>query len=305
MHQTAQSENNSLVAITSQLAKKYGKGIVMKLGDRKKENVPVISTGSWGLDSALGIGGVQKSGGNALLIDTEHAFDKRYAKSLGIDVENLLICQPDYGEQALDVAEQCIRSEAVKLVVIDSVSALIPSDELKGNIGDRNVGGQARLMSQAMRKLVAIVHKTSSVCLFINQLRHKIGVIYGSPETTSGGNALKFYASVRLDIRNVGAIKNKDNEKIGQRSRVKVVKNKMAAPFKEATFDIFYGKGISHLGEIIDGCLSLGIIKKAGAWFSYEKEQLGQGREAVIKRLQEDAPLQKAITERIKKALQG
>lgn len=308
------------------LSKKYGQGIVMRLGDQQKQQLPTISTGSIKLNKALGIGGfpcgriievygpessgkttlamhaiasAQEKGSKAILIDTEHAFDKRYAAALGIDVDNLLICQPDYGEQALDVAETCIRSEAVALVVIDSVSALVPEAEIKGEMGTQNVGGQARLMSQAMRKLTAIIHKTGVVCLFINQLRHKIGVMYGSPEVTSGGNALKFYASIRLDIRKVARITNKENENIGQKSKIKVVKNKLSAPFQEVELTIYYGKGISKETEIVDLGVNLGIIKQAGAWFSHEGKQLSQGKEALVTLLAKDKVLKEKLTKAI------
>ena len=313
-----------------QLSKKHGDGIIMKLGDQPNSAIPTYSTGSINLNMALGINGyahgriveiigphssgkttlamhaiaeVQKKGGTALLIDTEHAFDKSYAEVLGIDVKNLLICQPDYGEQALDVAENAIKSQTVDIVVIDSVSALLPEAELKGEMGDRNIGGQARLMSQAMRKLTAIIHRTGVVCIFINQIRYKIGVVYGSPETTSGGNALRFYASMRLDIRAIKVIKDRENQKIGQRVRVKVIKNKLAAPFKEAQFDVFYGKGISKAGEIVDLSLSLDLLKRAGSWFHYDKKQLGQGREAVVALIESDEALYKNLVNAIKKKL--
>ncbi|MEM9569719.1 MAG: recombinase RecA [Bacteroidota bacterium] len=321
-------DNNEQLLQTafSTLSKKYGQGIIMRLGDQQKKHLPTISTSSIKLNKALGIGGfpcgriieiygpessgkttlamhaiasAQQKGANALLIDTEHAFDKQYASTLGIDVENLLICQPDYGEQALDVAETCIRSEGVALVVIDSVSALVPEAEIKGDMGTQNVGGQARLMSQAMRKLTAIIHKTGVVCLFINQLRHKIGVMYGSPEVTSGGNALKFYASIRLDIRKVAKIRNKDGENIGQRSKIKIVKNKLSAPFQEVELTIYYGKGISQETEIVELGVSAGIIKQAGAWFSYEGKQLSQGKEALVALLIEDQALKERLAQAI------
>lgn len=324
-------KTDALQTTLKQLEKKYSKGIVMRLGDTaKNNNIPVFSTGSIGLDSALGIGGfpcgriveiygtessgkttlalhaiaeVQKKGEKALFIDTEHALDTTYAKALGVAVKDLFVCQPEYGEQALDIAEMCIRSGAIALIVIDSVSALVPETELKGEIGGHYIGGQARLMSQAMRKLTAIIHKTGAVCLFINQIRHKIGITFGSPETTSGGNALKFYASIRLDIRNIGAIKDRENKKTGQKSKIKIVKNKLAPPFKEVTFDIIYGKGISRIGEIVDISLSLGVLQKAGAWLSYEKKQLGQGREAVMQLLSRDSTLQNTLVNHIKEKL--
>jgi len=290
------------------LEKTYGKGAVMKLSDNKVLDIPAISTGSLGLDMALGIGGIprgrvieiygpessgkttltlhciaeaQKAGGMAAFIDAEHAFDKNYAEKLGIDTENLLISQPDNGEQALEIAEHLIRSGAIDIIVIDSVAALVPKGELEGEMGESKMGLQARLMSQALRKLTGAIHKTGCSCIFINQLRDKIGVMFGSPETTTGGNALKFYASVRLDIRRVGQIKDGPDNILGNRTRVKVVKNKVAPPFKVVEFDIMYGQGISKVGEVIDLGVELEIIKKAGSWFSYNGEKLGQGRDAV------------------------
>ncbi|MGB0356851.1 MAG: recombinase RecA [Cytophagales bacterium] len=308
------------------LEKKYGKGIVMRLGDRQKVDLPTISTGSILLNQALGIKGyprgrivevygpassgkttlalhaiasMQRENGRALFIDTEHAFDKAYAKALGVDVDALLFCQPTYGEQACDVAETCVRDGVADIIVLDSVSALLPEAELKGDIGHQNVGGQARLMSQVMRKLTPAIHKANAVCLFINQLRHKIGVMYGSPETTSGGNALKFYASIRLDIRKKSIIKNQQNEPIGHKARIKVVKNKLAAPFKEAIIDIYYGKGVSHVGEIVDIALSFHLLTKSGAWYFHGRNQLGQGRTAAMQRLREDDMLRQSLLKQI------
>ncbi len=334
MQQQAKIQNETTaVAMATQLKimfqyleKKYGKGIIMNLGEKQISNVPVIPTGSVGLNIALGTGGypqgriveifgpeasgkttlamhaianVQKSGKRALLVDTEHAFDKNYAEQLGIDVQNMLICQPDYGEQALDVIEYCIKTEVVGIVVLDSVSALIPEAELQGEIGDHNMAGQARLMSKAMRKLTAIINKAGVICLFINQLRHKIGFVFGSSEVTPGGNALKYHASVRLDIRNIGAIKDKDGVKIGQKTRVRVVKNKLAAPFKEAMFDIIYGKGIAEMEEIVDIAVSLGLIQKSGAWFSYEGKRMGQGKEAVVQYMKENEKMQSELMQKM------
>lgn len=304
------------------LEKTYGKGTIMKLSDERVVDAPAISTGSLGLDIALGIGGLprgrvveiygpessgkttlamhtiaeaQKLGGIAAIVDAEHAFDKTYAEKLGIDTENLLISQPDNGEQALEIAEHLIRSGAIDVIVIDSVAALVPKSELEGEMGDSKMGLQARLMSQALRKLTGAINKTGCTCIFINQLREKIGVMFGNPETTTGGNALKFYASVRLDIRRIGQIKEGADNIIGNRTKVKVVKNKMAAPFRVVEFDIMYGEGISKVGEILDLGVELAIIDKAGSWFSYKGNKLGQGRDAVLKILKDNPELSDEI----------
>lgn len=319
MAQATTDKDNKLKALQTtleKLDKTYGKGTVMRLSDTKVLDIPVISTGSLGLDLALGVGGVprgrvveiygpessgkttlsmhciaeaQKKGGLAAFIDAEHAFDRSYAEKLGIDTSNLLISQPDNGEQALEIAEHLISSGAVDIIVIDSVAALVPRAELEGEMGDSKMGLQARLMSQALRKLTGVINKTGCCCIFINQLREKIGVMFGNPETTTGGNALKYYASVRLDIRRVGQIKESADAILGNRTRVKVVKNKVAPPFKVVEFDIMYGEGISKVGEIIDLAVELDIVKKSGSWFSYEGNRLGQGRDAV-KALIKDNP---------------
>ena len=308
------------------LEKSYGKGAVMKLGDTAVEPIDAISTGSIGLDIALGIGGVpkgrvveiygpessgkttlathiiaeaQKKGGIAAFVDAEHAFDKYYAKKLGVDIENLLISQPDNGEQALEIADNLIRSGAIDVIVIDSVAALVPKGEIEGEMGDSKMGLQARLMSQALRKLTGTISKTNCCCIFINQLREKIGVMFGNPETTTGGNALKFYASVRLDIRRMAQIKDSD-EVSGNRVKVKIVKNKVAPPFRLAEFDIMFGEGISKAGEIIDLGVDFNIIKKSGSWFSYGDTRLGQGRDAVKNLLLDNPDLMDELEGKIK-----
>ena len=311
--------------------KEHGKGTIMKMGEDSVEDVSVIPSGSIGLNLALGVGGyprgriieiygpessgkttlaihaiaeAQKAGGIAAIIDAEHAFDRFYAEKLGVDIDNLLISQPDSGEQALEVADQLIRSSAIDIIVIDSVAALTPKAELEGDMGDNKVGLQARLMSQALRKLTASINKTNTTCIFINQLREKIGVMFGSPETTTGGNALKFYASVRLDIRKSTPIKDGDNV-LGNQTKVKVVKNKVAPPFRKAEFDIMFGEGISLAGEIIDLGVEAGVIKKAGAWFSYNDTKLGQGRDAAKRLIQDNPELLEELQGKIMEALKN
>jgi recombination protein RecA len=306
--------------------KDFGKGSVMLMGDKGEQTQEVISTGSIGLDSALGIGGLprgrvveiygpessgkttiathviaeaQKKGGMCAFIDAEHAFDSAYAQKLGVDIDNLLISQPDYGEQALEIADRLILSGALDVVVIDSVAALVPKSELEGEMGDSKMGLHARLMSQALRKLTATISKTNTICIFINQLREKIGVMFGNPETTTGGNALKFYASVRLDIRRMTQIKDGE-EAIGNRVKVKVVKNKVAPPFRQAEFDIIFGEGVSKIGEILDMGVEMGIVQKSGSWFSYNTDKLGQGREAVKTLLRDNQGLADEIELKIR-----
>ncbi|MTI30616.1 recombinase RecA [Xanthovirga aplysinae] len=330
------SDNNqklkALQLTLDKLDKAYGKGTVMKLSDEKVEDIPSISTGSLSLDIALGIGGIpkgriievfgpessgkttlsmhciaeaQKQGGLAAFIDAEHAFDKVYAEKLGIDTENLFIAQPDNGEQALEIAEHLIRSGAIDILVIDSVAALVPKAELEGDMGDSKMGLQARLMSQALRKLTGAINKTNCTCIFINQLREKIGVMFGNPETTTGGNALKFYSSVRLDIRRLGQIKESADNVLGNRTRVKVVKNKVAPPFKVVEFDIMYGEGISKVGEIIDLGVAMDVVKKSGSWFSYEGNKLGQGRDAVKKLILDNPELMEELEGKIRSIIKG
>jgi recombination protein RecA len=324
------NKKKALAAALSQIEKQFGKGAIMRMGDGSAaRNVAVVSSGSLALDVALGIGGlprgrvveiygpessgkttltlqviaeVQKVGGTAAFVDAEHALDPQYAENLGVNVEDLLVSQPDTGEQALEITDMLVRSGAVDIVVIDSVAALTPKAEIEGEMGDRHVGLQARLMSQALRKLTANIQRSGCMVVFINQIRMKIGVMFGSPETTTGGNALKFYASVRLDIRRIGAIK-KGDEVIGNQTRVKVVKNKMAPPFRQAEFEILYGKGISKLGELIDLGVANGIVEKAGAWYSYEKDRIGQGKENVRGFLQEHPDMAAEIESRLRTML--
>ena len=321
----------ALQAAMAKIEKDFGRGSVMRMGDEQVEDVDVIPTGSLALNAALGVGGypkgriieiygpessgkttlaihaiaeAQKAGGSAAFIDAEHAFDRFYAKKLGVDVDELLISQPDNGEQALEIADQLIRSSAIDIIVIDSVAALTPKAEIEGDMGDNKVGLQARLMSQALRKLTSTISKTNTTCIFINQLREKIGVMFGNPETTTGGNALKFYASVRLDIRRVTTLKDGDTP-IGNQVRVKIVKNKVAPPFRKAEFEITFGEGISHVGEIVDLGVELGIIKKSGSWFSYGETRLGQGRDAVKKIIKDNPDLADELEQKIAEALKA
>jgi recombination protein RecA len=330
---SGQAEKLKALKLTiDKLEKTYGKGTVMKLSDERVVDIPFISSGSLGLDMALGIGGIprgriieiygpessgkttlsmhciaeaQKKGGLAAFVDAEHAFDKAYAEKLGLDTENLLISQPDNGEQALEIAEHLIRSGAIDIIVIDSVAALTPKAELEGDMGDSKMGLQARLMSQALRKLTGAINKTGCSCIFINQLREKIGVMFGNPETTTGGNALKFYASVRLDIRRIGQIKDGPDNIIGNRTKVKVVKNKVAPPFKIVEFDIMYGEGRSKVGELLDIGVDLNIIEKAGSWLSYSGSKLGQGRDTVKKILLDNPELFEEIETRVRAKISG
>ncbi|PRY41848.1 recombination protein RecA [Spirosoma oryzae] len=327
---TASANDSKLKALQTtieKLDKAFGKGTVMRLSESKVVDVPVISTGSLGLDLALGIGGVprgriveiygpessgkttltmhciaeaQKNGGLAAFIDAEHAFDRVYAEKLGIDTKNLLISQPDNGEQALEIAEHLISSGAIDIIVIDSVAALVPKAEIEGEMGESKMGLQARLMSQALRKLTGTINKTGCCCIFINQLREKIGVMFGNPETTTGGNALKFYSSVRLDIRRIGQIKEGADNVIGNRTKVKVVKNKLAAPFKVVEFDIMYGQGVSKVGEILDLAVEMEIVKKSGSWFSYGTSRLAQGRDAVKELLLDNPELMAELETKIR-----
>ncbi len=328
----AEATNEKVKALglaVDSINKLYGKGTIMKLGDSPERGEEIIPTGSIGVDLALGIGGIpkgriieiygpeasgkttlaihiiaeaQKKGGICAIIDAEHAFDKGYAEKLGVDVENLLISQPDYGEQGLEIADHLIRSGALDVVVIDSVAALVPKGELEGEMGESKMGLQARLMSQALRKLTGTISKTGCCCIFINQLREKIGVMFGNPETTTGGNALKFYSSIRIDIRRIGQLKDKE-ELIGNRVKVKIVKNKVAPPFRQAEFDIIYGEGISKIGEIVDLGAETNVIQKSGSWYSYEGTKLGQGRDGVKELLKDNPELANEIEKKIKDKL--
>ena len=319
-------KNKALEGALSQIERAFGKGSIMKMGEQSVVQVEAISTGSIGLDIALGIGGVprgriveiygpessgkttmalhiiaeaQKKGGTCAFLDAEHALDPIYARKLGVDIDNLLISQPDAGEQALEIADTLVRSGAIDVLVVDSVAALVPRAELEGDMGDNHVGLHARLMSQALRKLTGSVSRSNTCLIFLNQIRHKIGVMFGSPETTTGGNALKFYSSVRMDIRRIGQVKEKD-EITGNQTRIKVVKNKMAPPFKQVEFDIMYGEGISKMGELIDLGVKAGIIEKAGSWFSYDSQRIGQGRENVKQFLREHPEISQVIEQRIR-----
>lgn len=327
----ASEKIKALQAAMAKIEKDFGKGSIMKMGDQQIEDVEVIPTGSLALNAALGVGGYpkgriieifgpessgkttlaihaiaesQKQGGIAAFIDAEHAFDRFYAAKLGVNVDDLLVSQPDNGEQALEIADQLIRSSAIDIIVIDSVAALTPKAEIEGDMGDNRVGLQARLMSQALRKLTSTISKTNTTCIFINQLREKIGVMFGNPETTTGGNALKFYASVRMDIRRITTLKDGDTP-IGNQVRVKIVKNKVAPPFRKAEFEITFGEGISHCGEIIDLGVELEIIKKSGSWFSYGESRLGQGRDAVKKMIKDNPELAEEIEAQINEALKN
>ncbi len=325
------NKEKALQAALGQIERQFGKGTVMRMGDKERERIPAISTGSLGLDVALGIGGLpqgriveiygpessgkttltlqviaeaQKKGGTCAFIDAEHALDPVYAEKLGVNVDDLIVSQPDTGEQALEVADMLVRSGAVDVLVVDSVAALTPKAEIEGEMGDHHVGLQARLMSQALRKITGNIKNANCLAIFINQIRMKIGVMFGNPETTTGGNALKFYSSVRLDIRRIGAVKDGD-EVIGSDTRVKVVKNKVAPPFKQTEFQILYGQGINLMGEIIDHGVKLGVVDKAGAWYSYRGDKIGQGKNNVVKFLQENADIAKEIETRVRAELLG
>jgi recombination protein RecA len=326
---TAPDRKKALETALTQIERSFGKGSIMRLGDGTVLDVEVIPTGSLGLDRALGVGGIprgrvteifgpessgkttlalhilaeaQKAGGVAAFIDAEHALDATYARALGVDTDNLLVSQPDTGEQALDITETLVRSGAVDIIIVDSVAALTPRSEIEGEMGDAHMGLQARLMSQALRKLTAIISKSKTAVIFINQIRMKIGVMFGNPETTTGGNALKFYSTIRLDIRKIATIKS-NQEVIGSRTRVRVVKNKVAPPFREAEFDIIYGKGISHSGELLDLAVDAGIVEKSGSWFSYGTDRLGQGREKACQFLEDNPELYNEILDQVKEKL--
>tara|TARA_B100000530_G_scaffold335633_1_gene288200 strand:- start:1134 stop:2210 length:1077 start_codon:yes stop_codon:yes gene_type:complete len=329
MIEDSSNKEKALAAALSQIERQFGKGSMMRLGDTDREAIPAISTGSLGLDIALGIGGLprgriveiygpessgkttltlqviaeaQKAGGSCAFIDAEHALDPIYAKNLGVDVENLLVSQPDTGEQALEICDMVVRSGALDVVVIDSVAALTPKAEIEGDMGDTHMGLQARLMSQALRKMTANIKNSNTLVIFINQIRMKIGVMFGSPETTTGGNALKFYSSVRLDIRRIGSIKDGD-EVVGNETRVKVVKNKVAPPFRQTEFQIMYGEGIHHLGEVIDLGVKHGLVEKSGAWYAYKGEKIGQGKKNVATYLEENPSLAKEIEDIVRSQL--
>ena len=331
MNEDNGNKEKALAAALSQIERQFGKGSMMRLGDTEREAIPVIPTGSLGLDVALGIGGLprgriveiygpessgkttltlqviaeaQKSGGSCAFIDAEHALDPVYAKTLGVDVDNLLVSQPDTGEQALEICDMVVRSGALDVVVIDSVAALTPKAEIEGDMGDSHMGLQARLMSQALRKMAGNIKNSNTLVVFINQIRMKIGVMFGSPETTTGGNALKFYSSVRLDIRRIGSIKEGE-EVVGNETRVKVVKNKVAPPFRQTEFQIMYGKGIHHLGEVIDLAVKQGLIEKSGAWYAYKGEKIGQGKKNVALHLEENLNIANEIENIIRKDLLG
>ncbi|MCV6613410.1 MAG: recombinase RecA [Cellvibrionaceae bacterium] len=326
-----QNKEKALQAALGQIERQFGKGTVMRMGDRERVNIPAVSTGSLGLDVALGIGGLpkgriveiygpessgkttltlqviaeaQKQGGTCAFIDAEHALDPIYAEKLGVNVDDLIVSQPDTGEQALEVADMLVRSGAIDVMVVDSVAALTPKAEIEGEMGDHHVGLQARLMSQALRKITGNIKNANCLAIFINQIRMKIGVMFGNPETTTGGNALKFYSSVRLDIRRIGAVKDGD-EVTGSETRVKVVKNKVAPPFKQAEFQILYGEGINRLGEVIDQGVKLGFIDKAGAWYSYNGDKIGQGKNNVVKYLHENEAMAQEIEGRVRAELLG
>ena len=326
------AKKDALATALAQIEKQFGKGAVMKLGDNAAMQVDAISTGSIGLDLALGVGGVprgriievygpessgkttlalhvlaeaQKKGGDVAFIDVEHALDPVYAEALGVDINNLLVSQPDTGEQAMEICEALVRSGAIDAIVVDSVAAMVPRAEIEGEMGDSHVGLQARLMSQAMRKLTSVIGKTNTVCIFINQLREKVGVVYGNPEVTTGGRALKYYSSVRIDIRRVEGLKDSSGQFIGNHTRAKIVKNKVAPPFREAEFDIMFGEGISKIGEIIDLGVDYGVIKKSGSWFSYGDRKLGQGRDAVKELFKTDTALADEIETKVREAMKA